>query len=403
MNYDLIKKQVLETVYEYFNAYFSLRDWEKTVSFFDSEISGFGTGKDEISFNLDSTLLFFKRDIEQSPNVVEYIIHESHISLPAPDIAIVEMQMTLNTIYQNIPYSINNLRYSLLAVKRESGWKIHHFHTSLPNSEQQVGESYPMDSVLRQNIILESTVARQTRELQTAVTELSQLNIQKDKFMALLAHDLKSPLAASMNLIEILREDFEDFSPEEFKDKLTKVHNSISRTFNLMQDLLTWTTSTSGLFRFQPRIITLLTAIETVIVHLTELIERKQLEIQLSVPNELTVYADYDILLTILRNLISNAIKFSPIGKSILIEAKDEPNGISIRIEDEGIGMSEEVLSKVFSFKASIAQGTGGEKGHGFGLLICKEFVERHNGTITASSQPGIGSTFTIYLPHPPK
>jgi len=403
MNYDLIKKQVLETVYEYFNAYFSLRDWEKTVSFFDSEISGFGTGKDETSYNLDSTCLFFKRDIEQSPNVVEYSIHESHISLPAPDTSVVELQMTLSTLYQNIPYSINNLRYSMLLLKREHGWKIHHFHTSLPDSEQQAGESYPMDSVLRQNIILESTVARQTRELQTAVTELSQLNIQKDKFMALLAHDLKSPLAASMNLIEILRDDFEDFSPEEFKDKLTKVHNSISRTFNLMQDLLTWTTSTSGLFRFQPRIVDLLPALETVIGNLTELIERKQLEIQLSVPNKLSVYADYDILLTIFRNLISNAIKFSPIGKSIFIDAENDQYGTTILVKDEGIGMSEEVLSKVFSFKASIAQGTGGEKGHGFGLLICKEFVERHNGTISANSKPGSGSTFTIHLPHPPK
>lgn len=230
--------------------------------------------------------------------------------------------------------------------------------------------------------------------------ELIQLNTDKDRFISILAHDLRSPFNGILGLIDLLINSFKEYDAETIEMQLSLIQKSANQAFNLLGDLLNWAIAKSSKQIFNPRQLNFHETCEEVINIIHELSEAKKIEIRNLVNKEIMVNADADMLKTILRNLILNAVKFTNSNGKIEINAIHTNNEILITTKDSGVGISKLQLQKLFSIdEVNSTKGTKGEKGSGLGLLLCKEFVEKHGGKIWAESELGKGSEFKFTLP----
>ncbi len=229
---------------------------------------------------------------------------------------------------------------------------------------------------------------------------LRELNATKDKFFSIIAHDLRSPfnsiLGGSEMLIEIIRnKDYE--SMEEIGEM---VHRSAQAAFNLLVNLLEWSRTQTGRMDFDPVAVDIRDVIDDNLELLAESAKQKSILIHKSIAVKSKVSVDVQMFGTILRNLVSNAIKFSQAGKQIWVKAGLKDDKLMVSVIDQGIGISEEAQEKMFRIDSSISQhGTNNEPGTGLGLLLCKEFAEKHGGTILLESKLQKGSTFSLVLP----
>ena len=242
---------------------------------------------------------------------------------------------------------------------------------------------------------------KQESQLRKYTAELSKLNADKDLFISILAHDLSNHFNSIIGFLDILKDHFHRFSTEETEEQIKIIHNSAKSAFSLLQDLLTWTKTQSGFIHFMPEIFNFNTICDEVSNSLKYYAIGKNITLQCQIPANLRVKADIQMVKTILRNLISNAIKFtSPKGKIVFIAEKNE-NETIITVSDNGVGIEPAAQAKLFKdFKTYSTNGTKGEKGTGLGLLICKMYVEKHNGKIWVESTPGKGSNFKFTLPN---
>lgn len=243
------------------------------------------------------------------------------------------------------------------------------------------------------NASLEDQVVKRTKELHLA-------NASKDKFFSIIAHDLKSPFNALMGLSEIMIENW-DVLPDEDKMEFTKdIHKASKSTYSLLKNLLEWTRSQTGRIKIEPT-----TFYPEKIVHenfkvLKQHAESKQIRIENNIDPEVSCFADMNMMSTVFRNLISNAIKFTNTGGRIAISSKENGAFYTFCISDDGIGMDEETQSELFSMSNKAQRtGTSQESGTGLGLLLCKEFVEKNKGEISVRSKVNEGSTFYFTLP----
>jgi signal transduction histidine kinase len=271
------------------------------------------------------------------------------------------------------------------------------------------------------NTQLESKVDQRTAELSLANSELldemmerekaeqhlarsnqdlALLNRDKDKLFTILAHDLRSPLGSMMNLTALLVENIKDFDEDELMEVIGTLNKSATQTFQLLNDLLAWSTIQMGRGEREKEIFSLSEIISENIVILTADFARKQIEITADINPDLVGYADKFAIQTVLRNLLSNAIKFTPNHGSIKVTAQAGNNAVEIVVMDSGIGISKERQKKIFRVDTvSSSPGTDGEKGTGFGLLLCKDLVLRNGGKIWFESEKGNGSTFHFTVP----
>jgi signal transduction histidine kinase/ligand-binding sensor domain-containing protein len=250
--------------------------------------------------------------------------------------------------------------------------------------------------VEKQNLILE-----QTEQLRKTNEQLSLLNATKDKFFSIIAHDLRNPFNVLMGLSEIMYKG-NNLSAEKMKKYSEIIYVSSKSGYNLLENLLQWSRSQTGNITFEPTIINLQNIAEETIELLEGAAERKNLTINQEIGPEITAFADEIMIQTILRNLISNAIKFSNENGIITISAVNTNNLIEICVEDNGIGISEDALNKLFKVDTTIStKGTLNETGTGLGLLLCKEFVDKHNGRLWVESQVKVGSKFKFTIPTP--
>jgi signal transduction histidine kinase len=240
---------------------------------------------------------------------------------------------------------------------------------------------------------LEARVQRRTAQLE-------KLNASKDKFFSIIAHDLLSPVNGVIGSADILASHIETLTGEEIRQFAEGIFVSANRLKQLLTNLLEWASMQTGEMRFQPTSLCLHHIASQVIELLRENINRKELLVENHIEETIQVQADEHMLHSVFRNLLSNAIKFTPPGGSIFLSAQQTPSQALISIEDTGVGMSQEAQEKLFRMDVkNTTPGTGGEKGTGLGLLLCKEFVERHRGKIWVKSLPGKGSTFTFSIP----
>lgn len=255
----------------------------------------------------------------------------------------------------------------------------------------------------REKYIMELEITRE--KLDTSVTELSELNNTKDKFFSIIAHDLISPFSSILGFSQLLYENFEEFDNKKRKAFVTLLHNGILNTYELLEDLLLWSRMQRNSINFNPakENIYLLSTRITDILKISA--EKKSIEIVNAVPPELFVHADGFMVSTVIRNLISNAIKFSTVGTGkIEISAKKYMKGkhkgmTVICVRDNGVGIQKDIQDKLFDVGENHSTpGTDNEKGTGLGLPICYDFIKRNGGNIWVESESGNGSVFCFTL-----
>ncbi|HOP50465.1 MAG TPA: PAS domain-containing sensor histidine kinase [Ignavibacteriales bacterium] len=239
------------------------------------------------------------------------------------------------------------------------------------------------------------------QQLEKTQFELKKTIDLKDKFFSVLAHDLRSPFNALLGYMNILNDEFEDLSKEEIKYFIEQAKEVTDNTYKLLLNLLSFSRIQAGRIEFNPKIYKFKDIVDNVINLLKGNILQKEIDIQLAFDDNIEVKADEKMLASVLQNLIGNAIKFSfPNGKIIINAQKDEHQAI-IFIKDFGTGMSQQTLEQLFKLDMIVTkQGTNNESGSGLGLLICKEFINKHSGQIWVESELNKGTTFYFTLPN---
>lgn len=272
-----------------------------------------------------------------------------------------------------------------------------------------IGISYSQKVITKQFRLIRlksQQLAQHKNQLTKSNTKLAELNSQKEKFLSIIAHDLRNPVGAIMNLSEILVEEIEEADTESKLAMLTKLHQSAVNTYNLMENLLTWSHSNQGKLDYNPENLVLSDEVKNVREVILQSAETKGVKCPTNLKNleKIEIWADKKMLSVILRNLLSNAIKFTPEKGSITVTAKvSGKDHYAITVQDTGVGMPTEKIKNLFKIDKSISTpGTNGERGTGLGLILVKEFVEINKGTIEVQSQPGKGTsvTFTVPLAH---
>ncbi|WP_156932936.1 sensor histidine kinase [Desulfonatronum lacustre] len=240
---------------------------------------------------------------------------------------------------------------------------------------------------------------RVEQALEKSREELKALLADKDKFFSIIAHDLRSPLSGLLGLAEMMGRDDGGLSPKELRNIAKIMGKTVGDLFALLENLLDWSRMQRGLTAFEPVPCVLREVIAANIGLLRPWAIQKEVVLSNTVASKLVVSADQAMLNTVIRNLLSNALKFTERGGTVNIRAVEANADVTVAVQDSGVGMDRETMEGIFSMtRKTRNRGTEGESGSGLGLLLCKEFVERHGGRIWAESAPGLGSTFFFTL-----
>jgi len=264
---------------------------------------------------------------------------------------------------------------------------------SIYNNEGNPVKSYGIVQDITERKFIET-------QLEKSAEELKSLNTTKDKFISILAHDLRGPFAGFMGMTNELKTNINKIEKEDIVQYAELMHTSSTRIYGLLTNLLEWSRLQTGRMEYNRGKLDLFIEIENIKYLFSSVSKGKDILIRNEVPSDTFVYADENMLLTILRNLISNAIKFTKEKGEISITSNPVNEFVEVTIKDNGIGMSNEVLKKIFRIDSSFTTtGTNGEEGSGLGLVLCKDLVKKNNGDLSVASQPDMGSTFTFTLP----
>ncbi len=229
---------------------------------------------------------------------------------------------------------------------------------------------------------------------------LIKLNETKDKLFSVISHDLKNPINAIIGLTDMLEKKIQKNEIESAAEYVKNINLSTQRVRNLLVNLLEWSISQNGKIGFHPVNIHLRSIIDEVIDLTKEMLNQKSISIELNCIEKDNVFVDREMIASVLRNFLTNAIKFSNTGGCIQILCEGAEEKINVTIKDNGIGMSEKVLNSLFKIGETISiHGTNNEKGSGIGLLLCKEFLDKHQSELILESKEGKGSTFKFSLP----
>jgi signal transduction histidine kinase len=230
---------------------------------------------------------------------------------------------------------------------------------------------------------------------------LDELNQTKNKLFSIIAHDLRGPIGSTSTFLELLTTHESEFSKQELLENLILIKDSSKATFKLLENLLTWARAQKGEIVFNPQKNNLFKLVQSNIDLFASNADNKKIQTLNEINPELIFEFDLEMINTVMRNLINNAIKYTNEDGTITISAKEFEENIEISVEDTGIGMDSDNAELLFitDLKRNRKEGTKGEKGTGLGLILCREFVTKHNGNIWAESELGLGSTFKFTLP----
>ncbi len=243
---------------------------------------------------------------------------------------------------------------------------------------------------------------RKEEQLKKTENELREANITKDKFFSLIAHDLRSPIGSISSLTRLLYEGFDKFEPVKQKELLSWLCDTTDNTYSLLEDLLLWSQSQNDQIVIKPEHFNISKTVDDIIKIFGQLIVNKSLKIIPNYNPSINLNADKQMISTIIRNLLANAIKFSYKGGTILVDIlPDEKGYVKISITDFGVGIPDDKIERIFNIGVNISTtGTNNEKGTGLGLIMCKEFVDKHNGSIIIESKIHEGTKVTVTLPN---
>jgi len=255
--------------------------------------------------------------------------------------------------------------------------------------------------IIRYNVKLEEMVSARTKELELSEQKLKESNQAKDNFFSIIAHDLKNPFNVILGMLELLTREYSEYTDEERQRMLMRLKSASTRTIELLENLLTWARAQRGLLPFSPEKFNINGIIHENVLLVESAAHQKDIMIKHTGDNDLITFADRNMINTIVRNLISNALKYTFPGGEITIKTGYQDNdNILISVKDTGFGMSSEILKSLFRIESRmVTKGTNNEIGTGLGLILCKDFIEKNNGTIWVTSEEGTGSCFYFTLP----
>ncbi len=242
---------------------------------------------------------------------------------------------------------------------------------------------------------------RYEAEIKIKNEHLIQANAEKDKLFSFIAHDLRSPFQSLLGFTQLMVEDLPTLTSDQTQKMALGMRTSATKLFNLLENLLEWSMMQRGIISSNPKSFVLLTGIVPIIELVRDTSDKKMIRIACNIPEDLRVSADAQMFKSLISNLVFNAVKYTPKGGSISIEAKPIPDGwVEISIKDSGIGMNKSIIDNLFRLDIQTnRRGTEGEPSSGLGLILCKDFVEKHGGKIWVESEEGKGSTFYFTLP----
>ncbi len=230
--------------------------------------------------------------------------------------------------------------------------------------------------------------------------QLREANLVKMKFLSIIAHDLRNPFNSLLGFSTLLLANYDRYSDEKIREYVKYMSKAANQGHQLLENLLDWARANTRKIEINPETFNLQHAIIETIGLLSGSASKKDITISVQVSELVHVYADQNMIRTIIRNLVSNAIKFTARGGAIQITSRDEDEYIVLGVEDNGIGISNDKLTNLFSLSSDYSTlGTEKETGTGLGLILCNEFILLNKGSIEASSIPGKGSTFRVFIP----
>ncbi|MEI7522935.1 MAG: PAS domain S-box protein [Mariniphaga sp.] len=238
-------------------------------------------------------------------------------------------------------------------------------------------------------------------EIKSQNEQLILVNAEKDKFFSIIAHDLKGPFSGFLGLSEILTKELPVMSIKEIHEIVRMLNKSAHSLYNLIENLLEWSRMQRGMIVYNPHLIRLKELLSECLISSIEMAQTKEIGISVEIPERLIVFSDWYMINSVIRNLVNNAIKFTPEGGNIKVSAKSEgTNRIAVSIHDSGIGMNKQMIADLFRLDINTSRkGTKGESSTGLGLIICRDFIEKHGGNLSVESEEGKGSTFRFTLP----
>ena len=253
------------------------------------------------------------------------------------------------------------------------------------------------DTILEQNKELSNLV----NQLSKSNEELNKLNASKDKYFSIIAHDLKGPVGNLNSFLNFMTDQSDKISKEEFQKDLILLQSSSKKIKDLLENLLTWSRSQRGDIQYNPDNFDLQRLIQSNMLLFESSVNNKKISLLNKVQSGIAGYFDYEMIKTVFRNLISNAIKYTNTNGSITISSREVDTFIEITIEDTGTGMNYSMSQNLFRIEVKhfSTDGTNGEKGTGLGLILCKEFIDKHGGKIWVESEEGKGSKFKFTIP----
>lgn len=244
------------------------------------------------------------------------------------------------------------------------------------------------------------SIRKNVRILKNAEEQQRKLNAQKNRFFSIFSHDLKNPVTSLNGFVDLMLHRYDDIHDEKRKAYLVQIQNTVIDLNKLVKSLLEWSKSQLDNVKTYPEEIIVNKQIEDVKSLLDHYALSKDIKLHHNIDKNLTVYADQQMFNSILRNIVSNAIKFTPHGGNVLLTAEQENDKTKIYIRDTGMGIDPKIQDSLFRIdKKNITQGTDNETGTGLGLVVAKEFAEKNNGSVSFKSEVNVGTTFCIFLP----
>jgi signal transduction histidine kinase len=242
------------------------------------------------------------------------------------------------------------------------------------------------------------------QDIESKNRELQAINSEKDKFFSIIAHDVRGPLGSFLSLTEIMNEDLPNMSHDDLQQIANSMHITAQNLYDLLSNLLDWSRMQRGIVDHSPRLVNLNELAVNSAALVVDGAKSKSIDLNIDIPEGTVVFADANMIAAVIRNLLANAVKFTQAGgRATLTASKRNEHEVEIVVSDTGIGIPENLMDNLFKMSGEAnRRGTDGELSTGLGLLICREFVEKHGSKIIVESEVGKGSTFRFVLPAKP-
>jgi signal transduction histidine kinase len=326
------------------------------------------------------------------------LVHKIH-ELKISELKLIKIN---NSLISEIRRLINEIKTS---IKNQEAKQNNSFLNSVRNSTDFLQNILIvlmlMACILATSILV---LAYKNDNFQNNIIELNKKvmkdSVEKDKFFSIISHDLMNPFNALLGFSEMLTVSAKNGDKNECVEYSLIVHQSTKRILNLLQNLLVWSRMQNGKMKYTPKLVRIDELISNTMMIIAPIAQNKEIKLDWNVNSDITATIDPNMIGSVLQNLVTNAIKFTERGGRVTVNAYTESNHLNFTVSDTGVGIGEEQLNKLFKLdKTSSSRGTDDEVGTGLGLIICKEFIESHQGKIWVESIPKEGSTFYFTIP----